>query len=99
MPQPVADEGIIGRVQERPGLRCHDHLVAALLEVAGIDQDADHAKRSALVEGELLGDLRGRPRLVKQRPDQADLQCRHEDDLRLPLAGEEVDAGHCVSLP
>ena len=98
MYQPVADEGIIGRVQERPGVGRHDHAVAALLEVAGIDQDADHAKRGALVEGELLGDLRGRPRLVKQRLDQADLECRHEDDLRLPLAREEIDAGHHVSL-
>ena len=99
VPQPGADKSIVGGVQERPGLRRHDHLIAALLEVTGVDQDADHAKRGALVEGELLGDLRGRPRLVKQRPDQADLKGRHEDDLWLPLAREEVDAGHRVSLP
>ena len=44
VPQPVADEGLVGRVQQRPDLGCHDHAVAALLEIAGIDQDADHAQ-------------------------------------------------------
>jgi hypothetical protein len=59
-----------------------------LFEVAGIDQYADHPNRSSLVEGELLGDPRRRPRLVKECLDQADLQRRHENDLRLPLARE-----------
>ena len=45
-----------------------------------------------------MGHLHRRPWLVKERLDQADLKRRHEHDLRLPLAREEIDAGHHASL-
>ena len=37
-------------------------------------------------------------RLVEECLDQADLQRRHEDNLWLPLAREEICAGHHASL-
>ncbi len=96
--QAVADEGIVGRVEERSGLRRHDHAIAPLFEVAGIDENANHPSRGALVQRELLGNLRRRLWLVEECTDQVHLQCRHEDDLRLPLAREEFCDGHDASL-
>ena len=92
--QPVADEGGVGRVQKSSHVGGHDNAVAPPLEIAGVDEHAESRERGALVKVELARHLRRRLRLVEESLDQTDLQGRHENDLRLPLAGEEICAGH-----
>ena len=96
--QAVADEGVVGGVQERSHVGRHDDAVAPPLEVPGVDEHGDHAQRRTLVQAEFLSHLRRRLRPVEERRDQADLERRHEDDLWLPLAREEICACHDASL-